>query len=91
MESFVFSCYECILNFLLPGAKIAQYAGRHLHKHVVKTAEYTEGRIEEALRQAFLKIDQTMMDDEDLMDELSGTTAVVALLKNNNLYVVKYF
>lgn len=60
----------------------------HLHKHIVKTAEYAEGRIEDALRQAFLKIDQAMMGDEELMDELSGTTAVTALLKNNTLYVV---
>lgn len=76
------------LYLVLVGAKIAQYAGMHLHKHIVKTAEYAEGRIEEALRQAFLRIDQAMMGDEELMDELSGTTAVTALLKNNTLYVV---
>jgi hypothetical protein len=33
------------------GAKVAQYAGKHLHKYIVKRAEYKEGRIEDALRQ----------------------------------------
>jgi hypothetical protein len=33
------------------GAKVAQYAGKHLHKYIVKRLEYKEGRIEDALRQ----------------------------------------
>lgn len=69
------------------GAKIAQYAGRHLHKLIVKTQEYAEGRIEDALREGFLKIDQMMLEDTELMDELSGTTAVCAILKDSTLYV----
>jgi hypothetical protein len=35
----------------LTGAKIAQYAGKHLHKYIVKRPEYKEGRIEDAMRQ----------------------------------------
>jgi hypothetical protein len=33
------------------GAKVAQYAGKHLHKYIVNRSEYKEGRIEDALRQ----------------------------------------
>jgi len=73
------------------GAKIAQYAGRHLHKHIVNSMAYEEGRYEDAMREAFLRIDQTMMEDTELMEEMSGTTAVTALLKNNTLYVVSQY
>jgi len=36
---------------MFTGAKVAQYAGKHLHKYIVKRLEYKEGRIEDALRQ----------------------------------------
>jgi protein phosphatase 2C family protein 2/3 len=37
--------------YLFTGAKVAQYAGKHLHKYIVKRSEYKEGRIEDALHQ----------------------------------------
>ena len=43
------SVAECLSVFT--GAKVAQYAGKHLHKYIVKRSEYKEGRIEDALRQ----------------------------------------
>ncbi|KAK6637379.1 hypothetical protein RUM44_007795 [Polyplax serrata] len=69
------------------GAKIAQYAGKHLHKFVVKQPKYTEGKYEKALKQAFLDIDTAMLNDKSLKDEFSGSTAIVCLLKANQLYV----
>lgn len=69
------------------GAKIAQYAGKHLHKYIVKRPEYADGKFEKALKQAFLDIDVAMLEEECLRDELSGSTAVVSLLKGNQLYV----
>ncbi|GLG96107.1 hypothetical protein R5R35_007275 [Gryllus longicercus] len=68
------------------GAKVAQYAGKHLHKYIVKRPEYKEGNIEEALRQGFLDVDTAMLNEESLKDELAGTTAVAIVLKNNKLY-----
>lgn len=73
---------------MFSGAKIAQYAGKHLHKHIVKRPEYAEGKIEIALKQAFLDIDIAMLNDETLKDELSGSTAIVCLIKGNQLYAV---
>lgn len=68
------------------GAKVAQYAGKHLHKYIVKRLEYKEGRIEDALRQGFLDVDNAMLQEESLKDELAGTTAVAIILKDNKLY-----
>lgn len=68
------------------GAKIAQYAGKHLHKYIIKRPEYKEGKIEEALRQGFLDVDNAMLQEESLKDELAGTTAVAIVLKDNKLY-----
>jgi len=36
------------------GAKVAEYAGMHLHDKVVSDPEY-EGRVEEAIKKAFFK------------------------------------
>ncbi|XP_069696176.1 probable protein phosphatase 2C T23F11.1 isoform X3 [Periplaneta americana] len=68
------------------GAKIAQYAGKHLHKYIIKRSEYKEGKIEDALRQGFLDVDNAMLQEESLKDELAGTTAVAIVLKDNKLY-----
>lgn len=68
------------------GAKVAQYAGKNLHKYIVKRPEYKENHIEEALRQGFLDVDTAMLNEESLKDELAGSTAVVVLIKNNKLY-----
>jgi len=68
------------------GDKVAQYAGIHLHKRVVDSQYYAGGRIEEALRFAFLKLDEDMTHDEDLKDDLAGSTANVVLIKNNRIY-----
>ncbi|XP_046394221.1 probable protein phosphatase 2C T23F11.1 isoform X2 [Ischnura elegans] len=66
------------------GAKVAQHAGKHLHKFISKRPEYKSGNIEEAIRQGFLEIDQAMQ--ETLGDELAGSTAVIVIIKDNKLY-----
>lgn len=54
------------------GAKIAEYAGKHLHKYVIKQHEYKEGNIKEAVRKGFLEIDEFMQDEDTLRHESSG-------------------
>ncbi|KAG8227023.1 hypothetical protein J437_LFUL006643 [Ladona fulva] len=66
------------------GARVAQHAGKNLHKFVSKRPEYRAGNIEEAIRQGFLEIDQSMQ--ETFRDELAGSTAVVVIIKDNKLY-----
>uniref|UniRef100_A0A1A9WC98 protein-serine/threonine phosphatase n=1 Tax=Glossina brevipalpis TaxID=37001 RepID=A0A1A9WC98_9MUSC len=67
------------------GATVAQYAGKHLHKFILKRPEYSEN-IEKALKQAFLDIDYEMLYTESWGEQMAGSTAVVVLIKNNHLY-----
>nr|CAH7742561.1 unnamed protein product [Callosobruchus chinensis] len=68
------------------GAKIADYAGRHLHKYITNRPEYKEGNIPEAMRQGFLELDNHMLYEESLANEPSGTTAVTIIIKGDKLY-----
>nr|CAI5856462.1 unnamed protein product [Callosobruchus analis] len=79
------------------GAKIADYAGRHLHKYITNRPEYKEGNIAEAMRQGFLdtkfivhssfaELDNHMLYEESLANEPSGSTAVTVIIKGDKLY-----
>lgn len=68
------------------GAKVSEYAGKHLHKKVVESTSYCSGDYAAALSRAFLDIDQDMLLDDEIKDEMAGTTAVVVLIKDNHLY-----
>ncbi|KAK7069010.1 hypothetical protein SK128_009359 [Halocaridina rubra] len=68
------------------GARIAQHAGKHLHKSILKRPEYKNGDIQQAIRQGFLDLDCFMQTDEILKDELAGTTAICCLLRDGKVY-----
>ncbi|CAH1182653.1 unnamed protein product [Phyllotreta striolata] len=68
------------------GAEIADFAGKHLHKFIVRRPEYKNGEIAEAMRQAFLELDSSMIENEVLFNKPSGSTAVTALIKGNKIY-----
>jgi len=68
------------------GSKVALHAGNHLHKYVTQRAEYRQGLIPEAMKQGFLQFDEAMQKDEQMREELAGTTAVTVLIKDNSLY-----
>lgn len=40
-----------IVMVCLLGAKVAEYAGKHLHKYITNRPEYKEGNIVEAMKQ----------------------------------------
>uniref|UniRef100_A0A182PLL4 protein-serine/threonine phosphatase n=1 Tax=Anopheles epiroticus TaxID=199890 RepID=A0A182PLL4_9DIPT len=67
------------------GAKVAEYAGKHLHKYITRRPEYGED-VAHALQQGFLDLDQAMLNNEALREQMSGSTAVVVLIKGNRLY-----
>eukprot|EP00096_Caligus_rogercresseyi_P003254 TRINITY_DN159_c0_g1_i1.p1 TRINITY_DN159_c0_g1~~TRINITY_DN159_c0_g1_i1.p1 ORF type:complete len:430 (+),score=130.21 TRINITY_DN159_c0_g1_i1:334-1623(+) len=70
------------------GAKIADHISKNLHKYVSRHYEYISGNIQNGIRKGFLQCDKDMRKDSDLTDETSGSTAITALLRNNNkLYV----
>ncbi|XP_052868848.1 probable protein phosphatase 2C T23F11.1 [Anopheles cruzii] len=67
------------------GAKVAEYAGMHLHKYVTRRPEYGTD-LKRALQRAFLDLDEAMLNNEALREQLSGSTAVAVLIKENQLY-----
>uniref|UniRef100_A0A0K8TN81 protein-serine/threonine phosphatase n=1 Tax=Tabanus bromius TaxID=304241 RepID=A0A0K8TN81_TABBR len=67
------------------GATVAQYAGKHLHKFIVKRPEYPND-IELAMKKAFLDIDDAMLYDESWGEQMAGSTAIAVLIKNHKLY-----
>lgn len=69
------------------GAKVAAYAGDHLHKTILSQEEYAAGNIEEAMRKGFLQIDQDMLSDSDMREELAGTTAIAIIVKDGKIFV----
>lgn len=68
------------------GAKVAQYASKHLHEYITRRPEYRAGNIIEAMQQGFLELDRTMQYDAILRDEQAGTTVISLLIKDNVLY-----
>lgn len=47
-----------------------------------------EGRIEEAIREGFMQLDDEMSHDDILKNELAGSTGIVVVLKDNMIYCV---
>ncbi|CAN7944573.1 unnamed protein product [Ixodes hexagonus] len=68
------------------GAKVAQYAGSHVHRKIVMQPAYQKGDVVEAIKKGFLEVDSDMLKDESMKDELAGTTAIVVLIKDGKLY-----
>ncbi|KAI0228535.1 putative protein phosphatase 2C T23F11.1 [Lamellibrachia satsuma] len=68
------------------GARVAQYAGTHLHKKILSDPAYAEGQVEEAIRRGFLATDEDMLNDDSMKEELAGTTAVIVLIKNSKIF-----
>ena len=66
------------------GVDAANYSSAHLHRYLVESEAFSEGRIEEAILEAFQKTDQNyckrVQEDNDLKS--TGTTAVFALIED---------
>ncbi|XP_059093408.1 probable protein phosphatase 2C T23F11.1 [Tigriopus californicus] len=69
------------------GGKIAAYVSKHLHKIILKQPEYQKGDIETAIAKGFLECDETMRTEESLKDEMSGSTAITALVRDNKVFI----
>ncbi|KAK5643526.1 hypothetical protein RI129_007371 [Pyrocoelia pectoralis] len=68
------------------GAKISDYAGKHLHKYITKRNEYKEGNVIDAMKQAFLEMDEVMQNEETLKHEQAGSTAITMVIKENRVF-----
>lgn len=67
------------------GPKVAEYAGMHLHEKIINQPSY-KGNIAEAIRKGFLGLDEDMLEDEEMKEELAGTTAICVIIKDKKLY-----
>lgn len=67
------------------GAKVAEYAGIHLHEKILNQPSF-KGNISEAIKKGFLEIDQDMLEDVEMKEELAGTTAICVLIKDRKIY-----
>lgn len=47
-----------------------------------------QGNIEAAIRKGFIEFDNEMASDEEMREDLAGTTAICVLIKDNTLYCV---
>ncbi|CAD5221052.1 unnamed protein product [Bursaphelenchus xylophilus] len=68
------------------GARVAQFAGMHLHKRVVGNEQFAKGDIPNAIKSGFLKIDEDLRNDEETKEQMSGTTAVTVLIRDGKIY-----
>lgn len=68
------------------GAKVAHYAGKHLHRKIITQELYQTGDIVEAMKLGFLQIDADMLTDPEMRDELAGATAICTLIKDGKIY-----
>ncbi|KAH7644622.1 protein phosphatase 2c-like protein 3 [Dermatophagoides farinae] len=68
------------------GAKVANYASENLHQGLCSHRLYQEGHIDEALKNIFVEFDEMMFNNEKMRDELAGSTAVVVLIKDHQIY-----
>ena len=70
------------------GERIAQYSGNNVHKILATQASFQVGNYAQALKEAFLATDRAILEDANYKREVSGCTASVALIDNNNkIYV----
>ncbi|KAK3728856.1 hypothetical protein QZH41_020234, partial [Actinostola sp. cb2023] len=67
-------------------ARVAQYVGQYLQHKVISQPAWTKGNVVEALKTGFLSCDVDMLKDDQMKDEMAGTTANVVIMKNNKIY-----
>jgi protein phosphatase 1L len=67
----------------------AEFLSRHLHRAVVNQVAFAEGRFRDALHNAFIELDNTLIRwlFESRHPEGGGSTAVTALIVDNRLIV----
>lgn len=68
------------------GARVAQFAGMHLHKRVIGHELFAKGDVAGALKGGFFKLDEDLRNDEETKEQMSGTTAVVVIVKDGKIY-----
>lgn len=68
------------------GYKVAHYASQNLHTKILSQPSYEQNKVEDAMKEGFLAVDEDMLQDEEMKDELAGTTAICVLYKDRKMY-----
>lgn len=58
----------------------------NIDNRLLKCESFREGHYVEALKKAFMEIDDVMHDVESLKSEQSGSTAVTVMIRENQLF-----
>ncbi|KAI9023780.1 phosphatase 2C-like domain-containing protein [Phycomyces nitens] len=70
------------------GDLAAKYSGEHLHEILFRSQAFQRHRYRDALKRSYLAIDEQMRRDPLFSNDLSGCTAVSALLTEDNVLFV---
>ncbi|BES96085.1 unnamed protein product [Nesidiocoris tenuis] len=68
------------------GPSVAEFAGAHLDRFITSQESYKNGNIVAAIERAFMDVDSKMREDKSIVEEMSGSTANVVLIKNRFIY-----
>ncbi|KAI7906560.1 phosphatase 2C-like domain-containing protein [Cokeromyces recurvatus] len=66
------------------GSTIAQYAGQTLYKKVLESKYFETKEYSKALKDAFLSLDKSIIEDNNFAYDPSGCTAIAALITEDN-------
>ncbi|MCJ1355393.1 MAG: Protein phosphatase 2C 2 [Icmadophila ericetorum] len=69
------------------GDKVAQFAGKNIHKIIAKQEAFKKGDIEQALKDGFLATDRAILNDPKYEEEVSGCTASVGIISKTKIFV----
>ncbi|KAI9796534.1 MAG: Protein phosphatase 2C 2 [Piccolia ochrophora] len=69
------------------GDKVAIFAGQNMHQIIAKQDAFTQGNLEQALKDGFLATDRAILNDPKYEEEVSGCTASVGLLSKTKIFV----
>lgn len=68
------------------GAKVAQHSSKHLHHRIINQPDFKQGNIESAIRKGYIEFDHEMLQDDEIREDLAGTTAVCVIIKEKKLF-----
>jgi len=63
------------------GHKVAKYSGTQLHKRIAAEEDFQKGQYPQAIKNGFLGTDADLRQHPDYADDISGCTAVVAIIE----------
>ncbi|XP_046854526.1 probable protein phosphatase 2C T23F11.1 [Xenia sp. Carnegie-2017] len=68
------------------GAQVANYCEKYVHSKVTSDPAFMNGKIEEAIKNSFLSIDEDMLSENGIKDDTAGSTAIVVIIKDNKIF-----